>query len=40
MAFKASFTRQKYANTYRMEPYRSFEAHVIRKKAEDILKVE
>ncbi|XP_060098587.1 dynein light chain Tctex-type protein 2 [Heteronotia binoei] len=38
LAFKASFSRPKYANTYRMEPYRTFEAHVIRKKAEDILK--
>lgn len=40
LAFKASFSRPKYANTYRMEPYKTFEAHVIRKKAEDILKVE
>ncbi|XP_077203012.1 dynein light chain Tctex-type protein 2 isoform X2 [Paroedura picta] len=38
LAFKASFSRPKFANTYRMEPYRTFEAHVIRKKAEDILK--
>nr|XP_056709299.1 dynein light chain Tctex-type protein 2 [Euleptes europaea] len=38
LAFKASFSRPKYGNTYRMEPYRTFEAHVIRKKAEDILK--
>ncbi|XP_015270885.1 PREDICTED: tctex1 domain-containing protein 3 [Gekko japonicus] len=38
LAFKASFARPKYANTYRMEPYRPFEAHVIRKKAEEILK--
>lgn len=39
LAFKASFARPKYANTYRMEPYRKCEAHVIRKKAEEILKV-
>ncbi|XP_054857178.1 dynein light chain Tctex-type protein 2 [Eublepharis macularius] len=38
LAFKASFSRPKYANTYRMEPYRTFEAHIIRKKAEEILK--
>ncbi|XP_053238426.1 dynein light chain Tctex-type protein 2 [Podarcis raffonei] len=38
LAFKASFARPKYANTYRMEPYRKCEAHVIRKKAEEILK--
>ncbi|XP_034967152.1 dynein light chain Tctex-type protein 2 [Zootoca vivipara] len=36
--FKASFAKPKYANTYRMEPYRKCEAHVIRKRAEEILK--
>ncbi|KAM6460799.1 dynein light chain Tctex-type protein 2 isoform 1-T1 [Liasis olivaceus] len=38
LALKASFARPKYANTYRMEPYRKCEAHILRKKAEDILK--
>ncbi|XP_063148868.1 dynein light chain Tctex-type protein 2 [Candoia aspera] len=37
-AFKGSFARPKYANTYRMEPYRKCEAYIVRKKAEDILK--
>uniref|UniRef100_A0A8D2LS20 T-complex-associated-testis-expressed 3 n=1 Tax=Varanus komodoensis TaxID=61221 RepID=A0A8D2LS20_VARKO len=39
LAFKASFARPKYANTYRMEPYRKCEAHVVRKRVEEILKV-
>lgn len=39
MAFKTSFARPKYANTYRMEPYKKFMAHLVRKKAEDILMV-
>ncbi|KAH0622462.1 hypothetical protein JD844_024796 [Phrynosoma platyrhinos] len=38
LAFKNSFARPKYANTYRMEPYRKCEAHVVRKKVEEILK--
>ncbi|KAM3856594.1 dynein light chain Tctex-type protein 2 [Vipera latastei] len=38
LVFKTSFARPKYANTYRMEPYRKCEAHIIRKRAEDILK--
>ncbi|XP_044276937.1 dynein light chain Tctex-type protein 2 [Varanus komodoensis] len=38
LAFKASFARPKYANTYRMEPYRKCEAHVVRKRVEEILK--
>ncbi|KAJ6664615.1 hypothetical protein lerEdw1_006188 [Lerista edwardsae] len=39
MVFKTSFARPKYANTYRMEPYKKFMAHLVRKKAEDILKI-
>ncbi|XP_003215875.3 dynein light chain Tctex-type protein 2 isoform X1 [Anolis carolinensis] len=38
LALKTSFARPKYANTYRMEPYRKCEAHVARKKVEEILK--
>ncbi|XP_062980491.1 dynein light chain Tctex-type protein 2 [Elgaria multicarinata webbii] len=38
LAFKSSFSRPKYANTYRMEPYRKCEAHVVRKRVEEILK--
>ncbi|XP_026525288.1 tctex1 domain-containing protein 3 isoform X1 [Notechis scutatus] len=38
LVFKTSFARQKYGNTYRMEPYRKCEAHIVRKRAEDILK--
>ncbi|XP_053153542.1 dynein light chain Tctex-type protein 2 isoform X2 [Hemicordylus capensis] len=38
MAFKPSFARPRYANTYRMEPYRKFQDYVVRKKAEEVLK--
>ncbi|KAJ7342221.1 hypothetical protein JRQ81_009683 [Phrynocephalus forsythii] len=38
LAFKSSFARPKYGNTYRMEPYRKCEVHVIRRKVEGILK--
>ncbi|XP_061480417.1 dynein light chain Tctex-type protein 2 isoform X2 [Rhineura floridana] len=38
LAFKTSFARPKYANTYRMEPYRKCEAHEVRKRAEEVLK--
>lgn len=39
LVFKTSFARPKYANTYRMEPYRKCESHIVRKRTEDILKV-
>uniref|UniRef100_A0A8D0EB39 Dynein light chain Tctex-type 2 n=1 Tax=Salvator merianae TaxID=96440 RepID=A0A8D0EB39_SALMN len=38
LAFKTSFARPRYANTYRMEPYKKFQDHVARKKIEEILK--
>ncbi|XP_042301095.1 dynein light chain Tctex-type protein 2 isoform X2 [Sceloporus undulatus] len=38
LAFKSTFAKPKYANTYRMEPYRKFEPHVVKKKVEEILK--
>uniref|UniRef100_A0A8C8RNN0 T-complex-associated-testis-expressed 3 n=1 Tax=Pelusios castaneus TaxID=367368 RepID=A0A8C8RNN0_9SAUR len=39
-ALKASFAKIKYANTYRMEPYRKFQAHLVRNRAQQILMVE
>ncbi|XP_066479118.1 dynein light chain Tctex-type protein 2 [Tiliqua scincoides] len=38
LVFKTSFARPRFANTYRMEPYKKFMAHLVRKKAEEILK--
>ncbi|XP_070590009.1 dynein light chain Tctex-type protein 2 isoform X2 [Erythrolamprus reginae] len=38
LVFRTSFARPKYANTYRMEPYRKCESHIVRKRTEDILK--
>ncbi|CAM2111528.1 unnamed protein product [Caretta caretta] len=34
---KTSMAKIKYANTYRMEPYRKFQAHLVRNKAQLIL---
>ncbi|EMP25151.1 Tctex1 domain-containing protein 3, partial [Chelonia mydas] len=37
---KTSMAKIKYANTYKMEPYRKFQAHLVRNKAQLILTVE
>ncbi|XP_038250959.1 dynein light chain Tctex-type protein 2 isoform X2 [Dermochelys coriacea] len=34
---KTSMAKIKYANTYKMEPYRKFQAHLVRNKAQHIL---
>lgn len=39
LVFKASFARPKFANTYRMEPYKKFMDYLVKKKAEEILMV-
>ncbi|XP_075780804.1 dynein light chain Tctex-type protein 2 isoform X2 [Pelodiscus sinensis] len=36
-SLKASMAKIKYANTYKMEPYRKFEANLVRNKAQQIL---